>query len=762
MSAIHICVSASYATFETVKQKLTIGNIALFMCYLIAFALSIKCFREPDLWWQIRTGQWILQNGAVPVADPFSFTFFGKPWINIKWGFEVLAALVSDSLGPESVYLIQAFFSLLLVFFLITLAKAFGRDGIVFNPPKWIIVLGLLLTLFTIEYRIIGRPEMTSHLLTVVFVTLLLRYRKGDFKWIWLLLPLQVLWTNMHEAFGLGLVLVALFTIGTWVEFFIIKDAGLKKKAVLLSVVLALMPIAVLINPRGYVLLLQPLEIFGQVQENKFTTELVPITSYEYWNKEAYLTVGLIVLTLAGVGYKMWQDKKSAKAYTAILNVIPMGYVVIVVALAYLATTAYRNIVFLVLVLFPVLVFAFAQAFRKVEQYSKKIEIALLVLAVGFYGLIVSDKYYEIINSRDHFGLQVLSSNNPIGAAEYLKKQNIQGKGFTDYLVSSYLMWRLRPDFKSFIDLRDLDVFPSSFFQEFIESMVMPDVFAKTDSAYKFDYAVILNRPDFASAHEILRQSGKYKEVFADRVALVYIRGADSVAKDIFSSTPPLPAHLTASAINHLLNPAYSPVKEELYEEDYFATVYYLQAGEYDIALVRAQKAALSKSAKGWEALGRVYQSIAGSAANDSLRNLYNDYATSAYRASNDLKESIAANNGLGSILFRQGNIVGATEYFEQSLKMNPDDINTLMNVAECYKARVNEENGIEKVLRTYRKINRINPDNPNILLQLGAAYTRAGDCSNAREILKKVDGFQGFSPEQQQTVTNCLRQCTN
>jgi tetratricopeptide (TPR) repeat protein len=214
--------------------------------------------------------------------------------------------------------------------------------------------------------------------------------------------------------------------------------------------------------------------------------------------------------------------------------------------------------------------------------------------------------------------------------------------------------------------------------------------------------------------------------------------------------------------INHLLNPVYSSVKEEVYEEDYFATIYYLQAGEYDIALGRAQKAALSKSAKGWEALGRVYQSIAGTAANDSLRNLYNDYAVSSYRASNDLKESIAANNGLGSILFRQGNIVGATEYFEQSLKMEPDDINTLMNVAECYKARVNEENGIEKVLKTYRMINRINPDNPNILLQLGAAYTRAGDCSNAREILKKVDGFQGFSPEQQQTVTNCLRQCAN
>jgi len=82
-------------------KKFRLDKLTLIFCYLIAFALSIKNFREPDLWWQIRTGEWILQNHSVPRVDVFSYTMQGAEWINIKWGFEVLAAIVSKLTGPE-------------------------------------------------------------------------------------------------------------------------------------------------------------------------------------------------------------------------------------------------------------------------------------------------------------------------------------------------------------------------------------------------------------------------------------------------------------------------------------------------------------------------------------------------------------------------------------------------------------------------------------------------------------------------------------
>src|SRR5262245_59756863 len=88
----------------------------LLLSYLLAFALSIKSFREPDLWWQIRTGEWILEHNAVPKTDVFSYSMQGTPWINIKWGFEAAAAFVARLLGPESVFILQAMVSCLLVF----------------------------------------------------------------------------------------------------------------------------------------------------------------------------------------------------------------------------------------------------------------------------------------------------------------------------------------------------------------------------------------------------------------------------------------------------------------------------------------------------------------------------------------------------------------------------------------------------------------------------------------------------------------------
>jgi hypothetical protein len=70
----------------------------------------MKQLREPDLWWQIRTGEWIIANGEVPTQDVFSLLISGTSWINIKWGFEVMAAAVAGAFGAESVLLLQASF----------------------------------------------------------------------------------------------------------------------------------------------------------------------------------------------------------------------------------------------------------------------------------------------------------------------------------------------------------------------------------------------------------------------------------------------------------------------------------------------------------------------------------------------------------------------------------------------------------------------------------------------------------------------------
>lgn len=170
-------------------------NLIQFFPYLIAIAFSIKATREPDIWWQIRTGEWIMDNGQVPQTDMFSNSVAGAEWINIKWGFEVLAAWISKLYGPECVFILQMLVSIGIVYFLKKLFGLFDLKNVFAN------VLALFIVFAFIEYRIIGRPEMTTHLLFVVYLFMLFNHFKNPTsKLVWALIPVQIFWTNMHEA----------------------------------------------------------------------------------------------------------------------------------------------------------------------------------------------------------------------------------------------------------------------------------------------------------------------------------------------------------------------------------------------------------------------------------------------------------------------------------------------------------------------------------------------------------------------------------
>lgn len=52
-----------------------------------------------DMYWQTRAGELLLQTGAIPDRDTFSYTIYGAPWNNHEWGFEILAALLHAAAG---------------------------------------------------------------------------------------------------------------------------------------------------------------------------------------------------------------------------------------------------------------------------------------------------------------------------------------------------------------------------------------------------------------------------------------------------------------------------------------------------------------------------------------------------------------------------------------------------------------------------------------------------------------------------------------
>lgn len=540
-------------------MKSWLSRILYIVPFLLAGALSIKSLREPDLWWQIRTGQWILQHGRVPNADPFSFTHLGKEWINIKWGFEVMAACLSQVSGPESVFLIQLVVSLFLVWIFYQILRSLRVD----SPPVFFV--STLVLLVGLEYRMIGRPEMFTHLFTLLFIWVLLHFRKQGGHRIWLLIPLQILWSNMHEAYGMGPILLLIFSAGNWIDHGFKIESSTRK----LGWVTLLSTLGILVNPRGTELLLRPLNIFQQVQTNKYTTELSACWTPEFWGREAWLMLVLFFTALI-----LWV-KKNGNWQAQLKETFGTGYLLITLSFVALGLTAYRNLVFPLLLLTPI----FALLLQSKKTQLQRWSWVLSILGVLVYMMIVRGDYYRIVRPRDHFGLQTLSINNPVGAANYIQTRGLSPKKcFSDYLTSSYLMWRFQPGFKTYIDLRDLDVFSNEFFDDYLRIMDDPNYFHEVDKKYRFDY-VVLYRQMAPRLHAYLYNDSIYACTFADPVAIVYEKTDDFTRGDIFAPPQAVESSPLSTVVNHVFNPAYRPFDYKSLSVDFEAAEFYYTVG---------------------------------------------------------------------------------------------------------------------------------------------------------------------------------------
>jgi len=734
-------------------------KFSLLLLYGLAIAFSIKSLREPDLWWQIRTGEWILEHGKVPLQDVFSFTRDGVRWINIKWLSEVFVALLTKLSGPEAVMLLQALVSCLMVFFLLKWTALFTPKSSSF----WISATLLLIVLLVgSEYRMTGRPEMYSHLLTVTFCYLYTRHLKTNDKWIWLIVPLQFLWANLHEAFAIGIVISAIFTIASFVDALLKKEH--QKQTALLGAITFLSTIATIINPNGIDLLLRPFAIFGQLEANKYTTELFSISSYKYWTKEAWIGLSFLLLLVGFIVYTAWTTK--FKAIRKELNTHAIAYVMLGTAFLYLAITAHRNIIFLLFVLYPALAFATNKVLQMLLQKQPKFEsplsIGTLVLLMFMYILVVSDKWYTTTKSLDHFGMEVLSINNPKGAGDYLSKHNIKGKIFSDYLTSSYLLWKLQPDFKTYIDLRDLDVFSDTSFSEFAAMVQIPQVFEQQDSLQHFD-AVVLFRPEFSTLHRYLYTSGKWHAAFADAVAVVYLR--DTTTQNLqFSACQQSTTSTFCSSINKILYPLYKGFQLKSIDEHKIAATYFLNVLDFEQALKESNLSIASGIApdESYTTLGDIYYNRSKSATTAEGKTQDLQLAFQAYQTAISKNEKNGlARLGIGAVYFQNGNFRAAAEQFEEGIQNNPNELNLHLFAANAYSQLMVVDKGANAMLlQHYKSADRLNPNNPLILLNIATAAYRAGDCAEAANYAKRISNIPDFNKEEQRAIQTILEKC--
>lgn len=506
-------------------MKIKLNHIAFFSVLLVGLISCIKIIYEPDVWWQIRTGQWIMENQTVPKVDVFSYTFLGEPWINVKWIAEVLMALVTDSFGAEWLVLLQIACTLSILLFCYKLSVYFNLKFKLSKSknPKYGILISSLLMLLIINYRMNSRPEMFSHMFMIMYLYYLIKYSRSGSKWIYILIPLQILWTNTHEAFGMGIVLILIFTFSHWIEYFYYK----KEKPIQLSIAGVLAIISAAVNPNGAKMILHPFNIFGQLHQNKFTVELLDFKEAAYWHYQAYF---MLLIFVVGLYFLFKKRNTKLKRIHNLINSFGLSYFLVFISFFYLSLTAFRNIPFFIIASTPLLAVFIDYKFK---QTTKKGYYYIIGISLTCYVLIASNLFYTAFLPKEKFGINVNNKKTPIGAGKFLKINNIKGKGFVDYLSSSYLLYDLQPEFKTYIDLRDLDVFNAKMFENVFNVYQTPSrevaggktLWEYISSYDEFNYVVLLNEINFQNLiRYLIHVDGNYELVYADGLNSVFLR----------------------------------------------------------------------------------------------------------------------------------------------------------------------------------------------------------------------------------------------
>jgi hypothetical protein len=167
-----------------------------------------KGLTDPDFFTHVRTGQLIVETGQVPTTDPFSFTWAGLPWTLHEWLSEVLMYFLIS--GPGLVFSLIAS-GLIPGALLAILLFAVIRHGVPLRPAA----LATIAAAWVFLPYVTMRPQALSWLLMAVLVTFLWSLDAARPRRALWLIPLFILWANLHGLWVVGLGVVALYALFT-------------------------------------------------------------------------------------------------------------------------------------------------------------------------------------------------------------------------------------------------------------------------------------------------------------------------------------------------------------------------------------------------------------------------------------------------------------------------------------------------------------------------------------------------------------------
>ena len=447
----------------------------------VAFAVVLfvpSVLNDGDTYWHIAAGRWMLDNQAVLRIDPFSYTFAGHPWQTHEWLAECAMALAYVGAGWNGVVL------------LFGVAAALTAGLLARHLSRWLgglsLAVTLLLALACVAGSLLARPHLLALPLLEIWTAALIIARDERRAPSWKLLPLMLLWANLHASFLIGLALILPFALEAIVEESTARGAALRHWGLFAAAALAM----ALITPYGADGLIFPFRLMA----------MPSLMQVGEWGPTDFRIFQPLALAIAAALYVLLSRGARIKPVR----------IVVLLALLYLAVIHVRHHMLIAIVGALILGEPLARALDAVPQIDRPLRRVILGFAViiaALAGLRLSLPFERMDGAT-----------TPATALAHVPAALTKMAVFNDYAFGGYLIFN---DVRPFIDSR-AELYGDDFLSRYA-ALIHPDKAALETTLAKRHVRWTILAPDNPAVGALDTMSGWHR-LYADRWAVVHIR----------------------------------------------------------------------------------------------------------------------------------------------------------------------------------------------------------------------------------------------
>ena len=395
-------------------------TIAIFLTMLIA---AIQPVTDPDFWWHLTTGNWILSHRAVPHQDLYTFTVHDHRWITHEWLSEVLMS---------ALYAIGRLPLVSLVFGAVT-ATGFLLVYRAIDRRVNFVIAGLSLALGVAAANPIWGPriQMITFALTALTYLWVKRFCEGRSRALYLLPAVMLLWVNLHAGFVLGYAILGIALFVEAVRYLLRRPGAMSLPRLrAMAAILAASVAVAIINPNGWDIYLYPFQTGGSPEQQRLIVEWF---SPNFQMSQIWAFEAMIFLIIGGLALA-----RRIEARQFLLLLVGLG----------LALHSVRNLSLFMLVAVPALADYAQQARERISlrwprrvPKTTPVTFALNVLMIALVLAIVAAASVPSLVQR--VDGKLMARDFPIKAADFLVQHPPPGHMLNVYGWGGYLIFRL-------------------------------------------------------------------------------------------------------------------------------------------------------------------------------------------------------------------------------------------------------------------------------------------------------------------------------